>query len=75
MPFNTVVKITLFSLCLNRFPTIYFAPMKSKNDPKKYQGGRDVDSFVEYLKREATNTFELPSADKKKKKKAKKDEL
>ena len=52
--------------------------MKSKKGPKKYMGGRDVDSFVEYLKREATNTFELPSAaEKKKKKKSKKtkDEL
>lgn len=66
-------------MCFNRFPTLYFAPMNSKNEPKKYQSGRDVDSFVEYLKREATNPFELPTTDKKKKKKKKskkeKDEL
>ncbi|KAL9986344.1 hypothetical protein ACROYT_G000482 [Oculina patagonica] len=55
------------------FPTLYFAPMKGKKTPKKYNGGRDVDSFVEYLKREATNTFELPK--KKKKTKKDKDEL
>ena len=64
---------------MHRFPTIYFAPMKSKKEPKKYMGGRDLDSFVDYLKREATNSFELPSADDKKKKKKKskktKDEL
>jgi len=47
--------------------------MNSKGEPKKYQGGRDVDSFVEYLKREATNPFELPTTDKKKKKKSKKE--
>lgn len=47
--------------------------MKGKKTPKKYNGGRDVDSFVEYLKREATNTFELPK--KKKKTKKDKDEL
>lgn len=59
---------------LHRFPTIYFAPMKSKNTPKKYNMGRDIDSFVQYLKREATNTFTLPEKKKKKTKKTK-DEL
>lgn len=48
--------------------------MNSKNEPKKYQSGRDVDSFVEYLKREATNPFELTTTDKKKKKKKSKKE-
>ena len=43
--------------------------MKSKDSPKKYNGGRDVNSFMEYLKREATNTFEVPTEEKKKKKK------
>lgn len=42
-------------------------------------GGRDLDSFVQYLQREATDKFELPSSDKKKKKSKKaknaKDEL
>jgi len=57
------------------FPTIYFAPMNNKDKPLKYSGARDVDSFVEYLQREATNTFKLPSAGKKKKSKKSKDEL
>lgn len=60
--------------CLHSFPTLYFAPMKSKDTPKKYNGGRDVNSFVEYLKREATNTFEVPAEEKKKKKKKTKKE-
>ena len=58
-----------------RFPTIYFAPMNNKDKPMKYAGARDVKSFVEYLQREATNTFKLPSAEKKKKSKKSKDEL
>ena len=60
-------------MCPNSFPTLYFAPKKSKDTPKKYNGGRDVNSFIEYLKREATNTFEVPAEEKKKKKKTKKD--
>jgi len=41
------------------FPTIYWAPMGSKDSPKKYQGGRDVSDFVNYIKREATNPVEI----------------
>ncbi|KAJ7384503.1 Protein disulfide-isomerase A3 [Desmophyllum pertusum] len=57
------------------FPTLYFAPMKGKDTPKKYNGGRDVQSFLDYLKLETTNTFELPEKTKKKKEKKDKDEL
>lgn len=49
--------------------------MNNKDKPMKYAGARDVKSFVEYLQREATNTFKLPSAEKKKKSKKSKDEL
>lgn len=49
--------------------------MKGKDTPKKYNGGRDVQSFLDYLKLEATNTFELPEKTKKKKEKKDKDEL
>jgi len=41
------------------FPTIYWAPMGSKDSPKKYQGGREVKDFVDFIKREATNPVEL----------------
>ncbi|XP_033120554.1 protein disulfide-isomerase A3-like [Anneissia japonica] len=34
------------------FPTLYWAPMSGK--PKKYEGGREIDDFVSYIKREAT---------------------
>ncbi|XP_071952911.1 protein disulfide-isomerase A3-like [Antedon mediterranea] len=35
------------------FPTLYWAPMNG--EPKKYEGGREVDEFLSYIKREATN--------------------
>ena len=37
------------------FPTIYFAPKNSKNSPRKYEGGREVDDFIKYLAKEATD--------------------
>ena len=56
-------------ICSSRFPTLYWAPMGSKDSPKKYQGGREVSDFVDYIKREATNPVELSEKKKKKKKK------
>jgi protein disulfide isomerase family A protein 3 len=38
----------------SRFPTIYFAPKNAKNSPRKYEGGREVEDFIKYLAREAT---------------------
>jgi len=52
------------------FPTIFFAPMGSKDSPKKYEGGREVSDFEQYIKREATNPVNIP--EKKSKKKSKK---
>ena len=53
--------------------------MGTNPKPKKYEGGREVSDFIDYLKREATNSFSLDEGEtkKKKKKKAKKsdDEL
>lgn len=61
----------LFNSCgfhyFSRFPTLYWAPMGNKESPKKYQGGREVDNFIEYIKKEATNPVVIP------KKKSKKD--
>ena len=37
------------------FPTLYFAPKGSKKNPKKYEGGREVDDFIKYLARESTD--------------------
>ncbi|XP_022107465.1 protein disulfide-isomerase A3-like [Acanthaster planci] len=52
------------------FPTIYWAPMGSKSDPKKYQGGREVDDFIKFIKKESTKPVNVG-----KKKKSKTDEL
>lgn len=43
--------------------------MGRKSSPQKYQGGREVSDFIEFLKRESTNPFELEDGKKKKKKK------
>ncbi|KAM4747715.1 protein disulfide-isomerase A3 [Rhinophrynus dorsalis] len=56
------------------FPTIYFAPAGSKQSPKRYEGGREVNDFISYLKKEATNPPIIKEDDKPKKKK-KKEEL
>ncbi|CAF0794506.1 unnamed protein product [Brachionus calyciflorus] len=37
------------------FPTIFFAPKNNKRNPLKYEGGREVDDFIKYLSRQATN--------------------
>lgn len=50
------------------FPTLYWAPMGNKDSPKKYQGGREVNDFVEFIKKEATNPVEIGGGGKKKKK-------
>lgn len=51
------------------FPTLYFAPAGRKMSPKKYEGGREVSDFINYLKREATNPLVMQEESKKKKKK------
>lgn len=51
------------------FPTLYWAPMGNKENPKKYQGGREVSDFTEFIKKEATNPVEFPKKKKSKKEK------
>lgn len=36
------------------FPTLYFAPKNSKKNPRKYDGGREVEDFIKYLAKEST---------------------
>ncbi|KAM3858520.1 protein disulfide isomerase family A, member 8 [Diretmus argenteus] len=36
------------------YPTIYFVPAGKKDEPKRYEGGREVKDFLKFLKREAT---------------------
>jgi len=37
------------------FPTIFFVPKNDKNNPKQYNGGREVDDFIKYLAQESTD--------------------
>ncbi|KOX74172.1 Protein disulfide-isomerase A3 [Melipona quadrifasciata] len=56
------------------FPTLYWAPKNSKNSPVKYEGGRELDDFIKYIAKHATN--ELKKFDRKGKTvKPKSDEL
>ncbi|XP_076105172.1 protein disulfide-isomerase A3-like [Mytilus galloprovincialis] len=57
------------------FPTIYYKPKNSKNNPKKYNGGREVADFLEYLKKESTDGLKYEGEKKKKKSKKSKTEL
>uniref|UniRef100_A0A672RS13 Protein disulfide-isomerase A3 n=1 Tax=Sinocyclocheilus grahami TaxID=75366 RepID=A0A672RS13_SINGR len=41
------------------FPTIYFASSGQKDQPRRYEGGREVSDFITYLKKEATNLLIL----------------
>jgi len=50
------------------FPTLYFAPSGSKNNPKRYEGGREVKDFIKYIAKEATNELSGYGRDGKKKK-------
>lgn len=61
-----------------RFPTIYWAPKNNKSKPRKYEGGREVDDFIKYIKRETSfDSVNVAGASEKKdkKKKGKKTEL
>jgi len=51
------------------FPTIYFASKGNKDSPKSYEGGREVDDFIAYLKRESTDGITAVGGKKKKKSK------
>ncbi|XP_019872530.1 protein disulfide-isomerase A3 [Aethina tumida] len=55
------------------FPTIYWAPKDSKDAPVRYEGGREVDDFVQYIAKHATN--ELKGFDRKGNAKSDKTEL
>jgi len=36
------------------FPTIYFVPKNDKQNPRRYDGGREVEDFIKYLAKEST---------------------
>jgi protein disulfide isomerase family A protein 3 len=45
------------------YPTIYWAPAGKKDSPEKYEGGREVADFVDFLKRKATNPVVISGED------------
>lgn len=55
------------------FPTLYWMPKNLKSSPQRYEGGRELDDFVKYIAKHATD--ELNGYDRKGKKKASKEEL
>ena len=52
------------------YPTLFFKP--AGKAPMPYDGPREVDDMAKFIHDHATNKFDLPGADKKGKKKAKK---
>ena len=62
-------------LIILSFPTIYWAPKGGKDKPEKYQGGREVSDFVDFIKRKASDPVNLSEEGKKKKSKKDKEEL
>jgi len=55
------------------FPTLYWSPKGAKKNPKRYEGGREVDDFMKYIAKEATDP--LSGYDRNGKKQKKKTEL
>lgn len=50
------------------FPTIYWAPKNGKDKPQKYEGGREVADFMNFIKTKASDPADLPKEGKKSKK-------
>jgi hypothetical protein len=51
---STANEIEVPGLNVKGFPTIYFFPGDNKQ-PVKYEAGRELEDFVEYLEEHATN--------------------
>lgn len=52
------------------FPTLYFVSKNDKKSPKKYESGRDVDSFVKFMSKESTSPLKDFTRDGKRTKKS-----
>lgn len=53
----TANEVDVEGLDIKGFPTLYFFPGKDKK-PVKYESGRELEDFVEYLKDNAATTFD-----------------
>lgn len=42
---------------VNGFPTIYFAPVGKKEEPIKYEGNRDFNDLIDFMKKHASVSF------------------
>ena len=45
------------------YPTLYWVPAGGKNDPIRYEGGREVTDFLSYIEEHATIPFTAPAKD------------
>uniref|UniRef100_A0A8C2DZ52 Protein disulfide-isomerase n=1 Tax=Cyprinus carpio TaxID=7962 RepID=A0A8C2DZ52_CYPCA len=57
--YSLALAIIDFSLFFCRFPTIYFAAAGRKDEPKRYEGAREVKDFINFLKLEASKPLVL----------------
>jgi hypothetical protein len=62
------------------FPTILFFPNGKKDSPMKYEGPREVNNFIDFLKEHSTKAFEVekdaePAAEEEEEEGEAKDEL
>ncbi|XP_010754167.1 protein disulfide isomerase family A, member 8 [Larimichthys crocea] len=44
------------------YPTIYFAPMGKKDEPIRYEGGRELKDFLKFVKREVSHSLRFRAA-------------
>jgi protein disulfide isomerase family A protein 3 len=54
---GTANEIDYPGLAVRGFPSIFFFKGDDKTNPVKYEQGRDLDDFVNYLKENAYNKF------------------
>lgn len=55
------------------FPTLFWSPKGKKNNPVAYNGGRELDDFIKYIAKEATEPLKGYDRSGKKTKKSKKE--
>jgi len=53
----TANEIDVPGVAVRGFPTIYFFKGNDKSNPVRYEGGRELDDLIEYLEKNAHNSF------------------
>jgi protein disulfide-isomerase A1 len=54
---STANEIDVDGVTVTGFPTIYFFKGNDKSNPQRYEGGRDYESFVSFLQKNAAHSF------------------